>query len=230
MPIPADWNIRCNWEKSGIHLKVEDPRGLCPHCRKPSTFAIQAAVLSPSMRMANVGTHWIHLVLRCNSISCSNTTYVATSISSNLQINRTQDEFFMHPSRAIDPAHPAVLKHIADDWTEAQKAMEAGAPKAAAVMCRRVLYGAILDKKCKEHPLNEGLKELIQGQRLPAIFDDWLPAIKDDGHDAAHPHRALDISHENVSETMEYTAELLRFLYIEPYEFQERKARNAAKP
>jgi hypothetical protein len=134
-------------------------------------------------------------------------------------MDRARDYFFMHPSRAIAPAHPAVPKHISDDWTEAQKAMEAGAPKAAAVMCRRVLYGAILDKKCKEHPLNEGLKQLIESQRLPAVFDDWLPAIKDDGHDAAHPHRALDISHENVSETMEYTAELLRFLYIEPYEF-----------
>jgi hypothetical protein len=136
----------------------------------------------------------------------------------------------MHPSRAIDPTHPGVPKHIAEDWTEAQKAMEAGARKAAAVMCRRVLYGAILDKKCKEHPLNEGLKQLIQEQRLPAIFDDWLPAIKDDGHDAAHPHRALEISPENVSETMEYTAELLRFLYIVPYEFQQRKTRNAPKP
>ncbi len=108
--------------------------------------------------------------------------------------------------------------------------MEAGAPKAAAVMCRRVLYGVILDKKCKEHPLHEGLNQLIQTQRLPAIFDEWLPAIKDDGHDAAHPHRALEIDPDNICETMEYTAELLRFLYIEPYEFQQRKARGAAKP
>jgi hypothetical protein len=230
MPIPEDWKIRTTWDNNSL-LNVEDPRGLCPHCRKPSTFAIQAQVVLPtSYRAANVAIYWIHLILRCNSISCSKTSYVVISISSNLQADRAKDEFFMHPSRAIDPVHPAVPKHIANDWTEAQKAMGADAPKAAAVMCRRVLYGAILDKKCKEHPLNEGLKQLIQDQRLPAIFDDWLPAIKDDGHDAAHPHRALEISPENVSETMDYTAELLRFLYIEPYEFQERKARNAPKP
>ncbi len=186
-------------------------------------------MLSPSFRTPNTNTHWIRLILRCNSITCAKLTYVETSVSNNLQINRTADEFFMHPSRAIDPDHPAVPKYIADDWTEAQKVMEAGAPKAAAVMCRRVLYDAILDKKCKEHPLNEGLKQLIKEQRLPAIFDEWLPAIKDDGHDAAHPHRALEVSTENVSETMAYTAELLRFLYIEPYEFQQRKARNAPK-
>lgn len=226
MPVPEDWNISCKWEQNGT-LSVEDPRGLCPYCRRSTTFAIEAMALHPrNVRMANTPTYWIHLIVRCNSVSCARTAHVMNSISSNLAVDRKNDYFFMHPSRAIDPAHPAVPKHIADDWREAQTTMEAGALKATAVMCRRVLYGAILDKKCKEHPLHEGVKQLIQEQRLPAVFDDWLPAIKDDGHDAAHPHRALDISPENVSETMEYTSELLRHLYIEPYEFQQRKARS----
>lgn len=96
------------------------------------------------------------------------------------------------------------------------------------MMLRRVLYGILLDKQCRLRPLKDGVQDLITGQRLPAVFDDWLPAIQDDGHDAAHPDRALKVSTENVAETMEYTAELLRYLYIEPYEFQQRKARNAA--
>jgi 23S rRNA A2030 N6-methylase RlmJ len=97
-------------------------------------------------------------------------------------------------------------------------------------MLRRVLYDVLLDKGCKLQPIKEGVKELIQQQRLPAIFDEWLPAIKDDGHDGAHPDRALKVSTENVAETLEYTAELMRFLYIEPYEFQQRKSRNAPPP
>ena len=106
--------------------------------------------------------------------------------------------------------------------------MQSSAPKATAVMLRRVLYGVLLDKKCKLHPLKAGLGQLIATCRLPAIFDEWLPAIKDDGHDGAHPDRALQVSAENVAETMEYTLELLRFLYIEPYEFQQRKSRNTS--
>jgi Domain of unknown function (DUF4145) len=105
---------------------------------------------------------------------------------------------------------------------------EASAVKAAAVMARRVLYGVLLDKGCKLNPLHEGIKDLIAKQRLPAMFDDWLPAIKDDGHDAAHPDRALNVSPENIVETMFYTAELLRFAYIEPYDFAQRTTRNAA--
>jgi len=93
-------------------------------------------------------------------------------------------------------------------------------------MLRRVLYGVLLDKGCKLHPLKDGMQELINGQRLPAIFDQWLPAIRDDGHDGAHPDRALQVSPDNITETMAYTAELLRYLYIEPYEFLQRQARN----
>jgi len=94
-------------------------------------------------------------------------------------------------------------------------------------MIRRVLYGVLMDKRCKLKPLREGLEELIRNERLPRIFDEWLPAIKDDGHDGAHPDRALCVQVENIDETIQYTSELLRFLYIEPYEFQQRKSRNS---
>lgn len=133
----------------------------------------------------------------------------------------------IHPWQLI-PCIPVSPPQIAEDWIEAQKAMQSSALKAAAVMCRRVLYDTLLDKGCKLHPLHDGLAELIKDHRLPAIFDQWLPAIKDDGHDAAHPDRALQVSSNNISETMEYTSELLRFLYIEPYEFEQRKNRNTA--
>ena len=95
-------------------------------------------------------------------------------------------------------------------------------------MCRRVLYGVLLNKKCPLQPLKDGVKQLITQERLPAIFDNWLPAIRDDGHDAAHPDRALAVSTDNIIETMTYTSELLRVLYIEPYEFAERQKRIAA--
>jgi hypothetical protein len=222
MAIPKDWYFGCHGV-NGTPV-VNDVHGVCPHCRNASTFKIEAQL----PRNVGPGRFQVHLLLQCNSRSCQKIVHVATSLK-ELKMDST-GEFFIYPSRTVDPPHPSVPMHIADDWIEAQKAMEAGAPKAAAVMCRRVLYGVILDKKCKESPIKEGAKQLITEQRLPAMFDEWLPAITDDGHDAAHPHRALNIDPANVGETMEYTSELLRNLYIEPYEFQQRKARNAAKP
>jgi hypothetical protein len=235
MSIPADWKMEVEWLGDGT-LKYQDPRGICPWCRVPSTFLIRASVVLPQpRRTANTSIYQFHLILQCNSVSCSKTSYAYLEVSSIMHPNRLETlnldhqngEFFTYPLRGIAPKHPAIPAAVAEDWVEAQKAMQAGAPKAAAVMCRRVLYGAILDKKCKPFPLMDGVKQLIAQERLPSIFDNWLTAIKDDGHDAAHPDRALQIDPTNVAETIEYTSELLRFLYIEPHEFQKRLARKA---
>jgi hypothetical protein len=222
MAVPADWSVQFIRTNVNSLQGVSDPRLICPYCQNASTFGIRSQTLEVAGPLTT-----FYLLLQCNYARCHKLTHVVTSVVTTRNNQLPDDPFFMHPSRAVAPTHPSVPTQIADDWTEAQKAKHADAPKAAAVMFRRVLYGVLIDKGCKLHPLREGLTELIQGQRLPAIFDDWLPAIRDDGHDAAHPDRALQVSPENIAETMEYTAELLRFLYIEPYEFQQRRTRNA---
>jgi len=225
MAVPADWSIVITRNGPFDIKSLSDPRAICPHCKNASTFNIRAQV----HRWEQPRTY-LHLILECNFTRCHGMVYVMASLKDGSTVLGPEDKFFMYPSGSIDPAHPGVPPQIAEDWMEAQIAMQAGAPKAAAVMFRRVLYGVLLDKGCTLQPLRKGLSELIQRNRLPAIFDDWLPAIRDDGHDAAHPDRALQVDPENISETLEYTFELLRFLYIEPYEFRERKARIATSP
>lgn len=223
MAIPTDWSIRFQNTNNSLGI-AGDARAICPHCRNASTFTIRGQYLA-----ANPASTDVHLFLQCDYGPCKKIIYICTAVRRGAFEQRSDDPFFMYPSRAVDAPHPSVPAQIADDWAEAQRAVQASAHKAAAVMFRRVLYGVLIDKHCKLHPLHEGLTELIQSQRLPAIFDEWLPAIKDDGHDGAHPDRALQVSADNLTETMEYTSELLRFLYIEPYEFQQRKSRNAAQ-
>jgi hypothetical protein len=183
-----------------------------PHCKIASTLTIRSQHFVP---IAVTGAK-AYLILECNQAKCRNVIYIETIIAPSGLALSPNDPFYMYPTGAILPPHPAIPKPIAEDWEEAQRTMQAAAPKAAAVMFRRVLYSILIDKGCKLKPLKEGLEQLIQGQRLPAIFDEWLPAIRDDGHDGAHPDRALQVSAENIAETFEYTSELLRFLYIEP--------------
>jgi hypothetical protein len=226
MAVPRDWRITYTFNNTGSHFSgVTDVRGVCPHCRIATTFQVRSVphdTEGPRTR--------IYLVLQCNYTPCRKTVYVETSVLTTAGITNSspQDPFFLYPPRTIEPAHASVPTEIADDWLEAQRSLAGGNPKAAAVMLRRVLYGVLINKACRLHPLRDGMQDLITGQRLPAVFDEWLPAIRDDGHDAAHPERALNVSTENVTETMEYTAELLRYLFIEPYEFQQRRARNVA--
>ena len=78
-------------------------------------------------------------------------------------------------------------------------------------------------------PTHAGIEQLAAQARLPRVVEQWLNEIKEEGHDAAHPYRALQVPAENVVETMEYTKELLRFVYVEPFELQRRLARKAGE-
>jgi Domain of unknown function (DUF4145) len=224
MTVPPDWSAKYTRGGNQAFISgVSEVRAICPHCEIASTFAIR----SQDFFVINNTTE-VRLVLNCNYARCKRVSYVETVIPHNRLFNQPTDYFFMNPSRLVAPAHPSIPPAIADDWREARVAMYADAPKAAAVMFRRVLYSVLMDKRInKLRPINDALKQLIQNERLPAMFDEWLPAIGDDGHDGAHPDRALQVSPENIEETMEYTAELLRYLYIEPYEFERRKRRNS---
>lgn len=221
MPLPDHWEARFG-NQSLIHVSMH-----CPHCDRPSTFA----VTTQTIKNNDDGRLTFHAILNCNNPKCDKVVYVATTKHPHAGAQTTATDLWeIYPSGPKPKAHQAIHPPVGADWIEAQKAMSVGAMKAAAVMCRRVLYGVILHKGCKEHPLHEGIKELVALVRPPMIVEEWLVEIKDDGHDAAHPSRALEITSENVMETMEYTKELLRFTYIEPFELKERLARKTGIP
>lgn len=219
MPLPPDWYAEFNQ-----HVLVA-ARCVCPHCRLPSTFAVMTSHQEPPQQ--NFARY--HCILKCNFSRCRKLIYVVTTKHVSMDAQSSSDHLEIYPAAPIGDPHGAIPASIAEDWIEAQKAFAAGAPKAAAVMCRRVLYGILLDKKCKEHPLHEGLEELAQKERLPRLVEEWANEIKEEGHDAAHPHRALQVPTQNVAEAMEYTKELLRFIYVEPYELSQRLARKAGQ-
>ena len=216
MALPQDW-------KAEFRQNAFDSASfVCPHCGLPSTFRVQA--VTQELR-ENKFTYYV--TLKCNYIPCQQNVFVITTRPAHMQGQDHTDSVTIFPSRAIPESHKAIPPAVSEDWVEAQKAFEVGAVKAAAVMCRRVLYGVLLDKKCREHPLQEGINELVNLARLPQVVEHWLQEIKEEGHDAAHPYRALIVPAENVSETMGYTKELLRFVYIEPFELEQRLARKA---
>lgn len=218
MSIRSDWSADfSNNQISAVHL-------ICPHCQIASTFATVVWSLEIQGNL-----QFYRAIIRCNHAACRGYLYVATTKAANLTTQNQTDLLTIFPPGPAPKAHQSIPKPIGDDWIEAQVAYSNSAPKAAAVMCRRVLYGVLLEKKCKEHPLHEGISELLAKERLPGIVEKWLAEIKDEGHDAAHPSRALTVAAENVEETMGYTKELLRFVYEEPHELQQRLARKAAQ-
>jgi Domain of unknown function (DUF4145) len=218
MALPRHWQANFN-QNALLHVSMD-----CPYCNRPSTFAPQAQTTwnGPNGRTV------YGAIIKCNSPACHRRVYVETTKHGQHGAQEPLvDTLDYYPFGRPPTAHESIPKSVGNDWVEALKAMNVGAITAAAVMCRRVLYGVILDMKCKEHPLQEGIAELAAKIRPPMIVEEWLKEIKEDGHDAAHPSRALSVPADNVLETIEYTRELLRFAYIEPFELKARLVRKA---
>jgi hypothetical protein len=192
MPVPANFDCVLSFQNNELH-HVGSVSSICPYCEKASAFAVKSYINN-----RNKQGQEIRLIIECNYAPSHEQSFVFLKIPLGTWQLKPTDFFYIYPSRDIKPRHAAVPIDIGENWEEAQKAMAAGAVKAAAVMCRRVLYGVLLNKSCTLYPLKDGMKQLITQNRLPAIFDGWLPAIKDDGHDAAHPDRALAVSIENI--------------------------------
>jgi hypothetical protein len=217
MPLPDDW------EATFANNKLQSARMRCPHCDIATTAHVEfTAQQQDYQKMMHYAT------LRCDYAKCRKLVFVVTTVTPGAGRQDHTDSLTIYPNRSIAPPHESLPAPVAEDWIEAQKAFHQGATKAAAVMCRRVLYGVLLNLGCKEHPLHESVGELVAKVQPPNIVKEWLIEIKEDGHDAAHPFRALDVPSQNVAETMEYTKELLRFAYIEPFELDKRLARKAA--
>lgn len=217
--------LRDDWAAEFSSNKPVSARFKCPYCSIASTFQ----VVTCWSEQSPPGSSRYYALFRCDYAPCRKIVYVTTTKRTNHASQIREDELTIHPSRPPVQPHKAIPSAIGEDWVEAQTVYEIGAVKAAALMCRRILYGILLDKQCKEHPLRDGIKELGDKERLPALVLQRLSEIKEEGHDAAHPHRTLTIPAENVDEVMKYTGELLRILYVEPQELAQRLARKAAK-
>src|ERR1017187_6223250 len=122
MAVPKDWSAQ--YGLTNNQLVIADPRAICPHCRNAATFTIRSyfAITGPALSEA-------HAVMQCNYGSCKKIVYVYTGLRAGQLTQRPDDPFFMCPSLAISAPHPAVPVPIAEDFTEAQRAMQASAPK-----------------------------------------------------------------------------------------------------
>ena len=207
--VPDGWVAKTN---AGGGL--EGGQFVCPHCGLAATFQVMGQVFSPPRRAA---------IIKCNAAACGNLIYVQSDVYRDYQ------DLQVYWPTAVAPApHESIPSAVGDDWLEAQMAFRAGALKAAAVMCRRVLYGVLLQQGCREHPLRDGLNDLAAKASLPPLMRQKLDEIKDDGHDAAHPSRALQVDAANVAESVEFTADLLRYVYEEPWKLERRYQRKQA--
>jgi hypothetical protein len=123
--------------------------------------------------------------------------------------------------------HKAVPAFISSAFNEAVLALSANCPRAAAVMARRTLEAIATDKGEANGTLAQRLNNLSTKGFLHATLADWAKEVRLIGNAGAHFDPISDVSLVDARQLVDFIRELAKFLYVLPYELNERRT---AKP
>jgi hypothetical protein len=123
--------------------------------------------------------------------------------------------------------HQAVPSPIASAFQEAVQALSANCPRAAAVMARRTLEAITVDRGETTGPLAQRLNNLASKGQLHATLADWAKEVRLIGNVGAHFDPISDVSIDDSRQLSDFIRELVKFIYVLPFELN---ARRAQKP
>jgi hypothetical protein len=124
------------------------------------------------------------------------------------------------PLAQMEP-HPDISKkQVGSDYVEARLCLGVGAFKGAAVLCRRALQGAAIDKGAKKDKLTDQLDELAAARILTPMLADLAHNIRLLSNFGAHPgdDGLDDLSSDEAKALCDLTWQILEHLYVVPAE------------
>jgi len=115
--------------------------------------------------------------------------------------------------------HPDITKkQVGEDYVEAKLCLSVGAFKGAAVLCRRALQGAAIDKGAKKEKLQDQLDELADARILQPGLVDVAHNIRMLSNYGAHPGKdgLDDVTEDEAKGLCDLTWQILEQLYVVP--------------
>lgn len=121
----------------------------------------------------------------------------------------------IYPSPLPKPTDEGVPELIRVDLDEAKICFSVGAYRAAAVMARRVMQMAAIDKGAKGDKLVTQIHELREGGKITSDLKDWADVVRWIGNDAAHPEGA-QVTQDDAEDVLHLAEQFLHVLYVAP--------------
>lgn len=125
----------------------------------------------------------------------------------------------------------ATVKHLPADveqfFQDAQRALAAGLPDAAAVQLRKTLEAAADKKGIHERNLVDSIRKLVDEGYVTLDFKDVLTHIRKIGNSGAH-FTSVQLTEPEVERSVRFTTQVLRNLFEVPGELAELAAETAA--
>jgi len=213
---------------------IAHQEGLCPRCRKQSSFEMvnevplrfSRAELADSLAGRLASPIERAGVLHCRN--CGQRVLVVEAVKFGQELIpgvRSQDWQGVHwwPSVGSN-IHKAVPEPIRNALQEAETTLAANCYRAATIMARHSLEAVVADQGGGNKSLADGLKSLVSANKLQASLADWANEVRLIGNSGAHNPLAV-VPREDAQDLVSFMHALVEYLYVMPFELAERRAR-----
>jgi hypothetical protein len=125
-----------------------------------------------------------------------------------------QDEGeLVYPYPLPEPTNASIPADIRADLDEAKQCFAVSAWRATAVLARRAMQSAAMEKGAQKDRLADQIAELAAGGKITTELKDWADAVRWVGNDAAHPGGEA-VTKEDAEEALKVAEQFLHFLYV----------------
>jgi HEPN domain-containing protein len=129
----------------------------------------------------------------------------------------------VYPTSLPSPTDQRIPEHIKRDIDEAKLCFSVNAYRACAVMARRAIQNACIDKGAnRSKKLYEQIEELKNEGIITNDIKEWADLVRWVGNDAAHPD-SQEVTKEDAEDVLKLAEQFMNVIYVTPAIARERK-------
>jgi HEPN domain-containing protein len=128
----------------------------------------------------------------------------------------------IYPSPLPSPTDKRIPESIRQDLEEAKMCFSVNAYRACAVMARRAMQSACIEKGTTKDKLFDQLTELALNGVITKELKEWADVVRWVGNDSAHPN-AEKVTKEDAEDILKLAEQFLHVLYVTPAIAKERR-------
>jgi hypothetical protein len=125
------------------------------------------------------------------------------------------DAVKVYPHPLPEPTDPNIPEEIRADLDEAKMCFSVSAWRGAAVMARRAMQSAAIEKGASKKQLVEQIAELASKGQITVDLKEWADVVRWVGNDAAHPGGDA-VTREDAEQVLKLAEQFLHVLYVAP--------------
>ncbi|MBI1850846.1 MAG: DUF4145 domain-containing protein [Planctomycetes bacterium] len=179
----------------------------CPHCRRHTSLEPATAEVDHGFDTLRVSAIWKQGHDSIWWIGVCNSCRVPVLVHNGGDV--------VYPTAVPPPSEASIPDEIRGDLDEAKQCFAVSAWRGAAVMARRSMQSAALDKGMKPGNLGDQMAALHSGGRITVELKEWADVVRWVGNDAAHPGGDA-VTREDAEDILRLAEQFLHVLYVAP--------------